>query len=372
VLTVTPPAPTCQTALPSVSLSPVSKSSVYPNAASFTLTVVNNDSAACNAGSFSIGASATGAASAGASNGVLSIAPGGTQVTTVTATPTALPGSPTNHTVTASVSRSNPVQLVQDASQLTITPPAPTCVPALPTLSVNPNNMTVEFPNPVSYTVSLTNNDSGACQASTFSLASNALFGGLPTTEVSAALSNSGLTVAPGATVTTSIVATPLVLPAQSKAYAVAAAASRVSQSGAAQSSVGLTVTPPPAGPPPAGPPPPSTVEVSISVIGSRGSVDIDPLGISCPGGCTTTIDANQWQPLTLTAIPSGNSCVQAISGCAVSGGNTCTLSAAQNYEITVEFGRCTTVGGKTGGKGRVKRIPETTDATSTGRGRRR
>lgn len=370
-LTVTPPAATCQTAPPSVTLSPISQSSVYPNGASYSLTVVNNDSSVCDPSSFSVLASATGEVSAQALNPILNIAPGATQTTTVTATPTALPSSPTDYTVAARVSRSNPSELVLDTSVLTVSPPAPTCVVALPTITVNPANGTTEYPNPVSYTVSLTNNDSAACQASTFSLTSDTLFGGLPTTEVSATLGNSGLTVAPGGTGMTVIVATPLVLPTQPKAYAVAAAASRVSQVGVAQGTVGLTVTPPPTGPPP--PPPPSTtVDVVISVIGSRGSVDLDPLGISCPGGCTTTIDVNQWEPLTLTAVPSGNSCVQAITGCDASSGNSCTLSAAQNYEITVEFGRCTSVGGKTGGKGRVSRVATTTDATSTGRGRKR
>jgi hypothetical protein len=185
---------------------------------------------------------------------------------------------------------------------------------------VSPTNGTTEYPNPVTYTVSLTNNDSAACQTTTFSLASDALFSGQSTNEVAATLGNSGLTVAPGATATTSIVATPLVLPAQSKSYSVRASASRAVQPGAAQGTVGLTVTPPPVVPPP----------------------------------------------------PSSNSCVQSITGCNASGGNTCTLSTAQNYEITVEFGRCTSVGGSSGGKGRVKRLPETTDATSTGRGRRR
>ena len=368
---VAPPAPTCQTAPPRVTLSPTAQSSVYPSGASYSLTVVNNDSPACDPGSFAILASATGAASA-SSVPVLTIAPGAAQTTTVTATPTALPTSTTNHTIAAKVSRSNPSQLVQDTSVLTVSPPTPTCVLAMPTIAVNPTNGTTEYPNPVSYTVSLTNNDSAACQASTFSLTSNALFGGLPTNEVSAALGNSGLTIAPGTTGMTVIVATPLVLPAQAKAYAVAAAASRAAQAGAAQGTVGLTVTPPPTGPPPVNPPPASTVDVIISVIGSRGSVDLDPLGISCPGGCTTTIDVNQWVPLTLTAVPSGNSCVQAITGCSAADGNSCTLSAAQNYEITVEFGRCTSVGGKSGGKSRVNRVATTTDATSTGRGRKR
>jgi hypothetical protein len=262
---------------------------------------------------------------------------------------------------------------VQDTSLLTVDPPAPTCVMALPTISVSPTNGTTEYPNPVVYTMTLTNNDSAACSASTFSLTSNALFGGLPTAEVSAAMWNSSLSASPGGTVTTAITATPLVLPAESKSYSVSAAASRAALAGTARGSVGLTVTPPPANPPVAGPPPPpppSTVDVVISMIG-RGSVDLEPLGISCPGGCTTTIDVNQWQPLTLTAIPNGNSCVQAISGCDASG-DSCTLSSAQNYEITVEFGRCTSTSGKVGGKGRVKRVATTSDATTTGRGRRR
>lgn len=361
-------APACQPAAPTVSLSPESRSTEFPKPANFTLTVVNNDSSACTVSSFSIGAGSTNLANASPSSSVLSIGPGASQTTIVTVTPTISPTGPTNHTVTASVSRSNPSQFVQDTSLLIVSPPAPTCLRSLPSISVSPANGNTQYPNPVSFTVSLANNDTAVCQSSTFSLTSKALFGGVPTSEVSAALGASGLTVAPGATASTVIVATPLALPSQVKSYAVTAVASRAVQAGSVQGTVGLTVAPPVTAPPPAS----TAVNVVVSVIGSRGTVEIEPLGIDCPGGCTASVNVDQWQPLTLTAIPSGNSCVQSLTGCSSSSGSTCTLSTAKNYEVTVEFGRCTIISGKTGGKRRVSRIPVTTDATSTGRGRKR
>ncbi len=361
-------APACQPAAPTVSLSPDSRNTEFPNPANFTLTVVNNDSSACSAGSFSISGSSTNLASTSVSASLLSIAPGASKTTIVTVTPTKSVTAPTNHTVTASVSRSNPSQLVQDTALLVVAPPALTCLRSLPSLTLSPVNGNTVYPNPLSYTVSLTNNDTAVCQSSTFSLTSSALFGGLPTNEVSAALDASGLTVAPGATASTVIAATPLVLPAQSKSYAVKAAVTRTVQSGTVQKTAGLTVTPPSIVPPPAA----TALDVVVSVVGSRGSVEIEPLGIDCADGCTTKINPDQWQPLTLTAIPSGNSCVQALTGCSSSSGNTCMWSTAKDYNITVEFGRCTSVTGKTSRNRRVRRVPLTTDATSTGRGRRR
>jgi len=157
-----------------------------------------------------------------------------------------------------------------------------------------------------------------------------------------------------------------MTLPEQSRSYIVTGRASRESQPGAVERAVGFTVMPPTADPPPT-----AVSTVQISVLGSRGSVSVSPLGLNCKTDCTITLTQEEWQTLTLQAIPSGQSCVQAIRGCEASGGNSCTLTAGVSYEIEVEFARCSRGGGsKGGGKGRVKRLAETTDATSTGRGR--
>jgi hypothetical protein len=155
-----------------------------------------------------------------------------------------------------------------------------------------------------------------------------------------------------------------MTLPEQSRSYIVTGRASRANQPGIAEGAVGFTVTPPPTDPPP--PPPTAVSTVQISVLGNRGSVSVSPLGLKCKDNCIITLNEAEWQTLTLQAVPSGQSCVQAIRGCEAGGGNSCTLTAGVSYEIEVEFARCS----RGGGKGRVKRLAETTDATSTGRGR--
>lgn len=368
--TVIPPAATCTPGLPTVNLGPTSRSVTYPASGGYTLTVVNNDDNACETSTFSISSSATGGVNTAVSSQSLSIAPGSTKTVTVSATPTVQPSEATSYAVSAGVSRANPSQFVNDESQFTVQPPA-VCAVNLPTVLVSPVSQSSQFPNPVSYLVSLTNNDSEACTTSTFSLSSGSLFNGLATSEVSTALGSGTLALAPGTTGTTTVIATPLTLPEQSRAYVVMAQANRASQGSPAVSSVGFTVVPPVVDPPP--PPATETATVQLSVLGGRGSAVVSPLGIKCTDNCTITLDADQWQQLTMQAVPSGQSCVQEIRGCDAAGGNSCTLAAGVSYEIEVEFARCSRGGGGgKGGKGRVKRLAETTDATSTGRGRTR
>ncbi len=234
------------------------------------------------------------------------------------------------------------------------------CAPNLPTLSMSPNSMSTEYPDSATYSVTLTNNDSEACGTSTFSLTSKAMFDGSATTEISSVVADPGLSIAPGATATTVIMATPMTLPEQSRAYLVTARASRESQTGAAQGAVGLTVVPPPTNPPP----PTAVSTVQISVLGKRGSVAVSPLGLSCKDNCTITLTQDEWQTLTLQAVPSGQSCVQAIRGCNAGGGSSCILTAGVSYEVEVEFAPCRRRGGgEGGGKGRVKQLADTNDA---------
>ncbi len=247
---------------------------------------------------------------------------------TVVATPTIQPTQTTSYTVSAGVVRSNPAQAVVDQSVLTVVPPA-VCAINLPTLTVSPTSMSAQYPNPVTYAVTLTNNDSDACTTSTFSLSSNTLLNGVTTFEVSSAVTSPGLSIAPGGSATTTIVATPITLPAQSRAYIITAGASRAGQPGAAQGAVEFTVVPPSTNPPPT-----AVSTVQISVLGNRGSVAVSPLGLKCKDNCTITLNEAEWQTLTLQAVPSGQSCVQAIRGCEAGGGNSCTLTAGVSYEI--------------------------------------
>ena len=364
--TVTPQ-PTCEAGLPTVSLSPNNRSVEFPNAANYTVSITNNDNEICETSVFSLNSVASGDVATSVSSSAISIAPGATKTSTLTATPTTLPEGSTNYEITARVSRPSPEQLVEDDSLLTVSPPE-VCSVSLPTLQLSPTNEETEFPNPVSYFVTLTNNDSESCSASTFSLTSNALFGGEPTSEASASIGNPALTLEAGAVANTTITATPLILPEQARAYVVTARAARAGQEDAAEGEVGFTVVPPPSDPPP--PPPVSSVTLSVQIVGGRGSVVIEPLGLICDDECTTTVPLPEWTPLTLEASGSGRSCVQEIRGCDASG-NSCSLTTAQDYEIVVEMGRCSR-GSAGKGKGRVKRLAETTSSTSTGRGRRR
>jgi hypothetical protein len=75
------------------------------------------------------------------------------------------------------------------------------CVTSNPTVSVSPSNPSGQAGNPISYTVSVTNNDSSGCTASDF-LLSTTLPGGWTTTLPSS------LNVAPGASVSTGMTKT--------------------------------------------------------------------------------------------------------------------------------------------------------------------
>jgi M6 family metalloprotease-like protein len=376
-LTVVPPA-VCAPNLPTLSVGPASQSSNYPNPVTYAVTLTNNDSAVCESSTFALSSGAllngtpTAEVSAAVSGAAMTIAPGASKSTTIVATPATLPPAIRNYTVNTQASRSGQAGVAQKSVGLTVVPPA-ICAVNLPTVVVSPVSQSAQFPNPVSYLVKLTNNDSEACTSSTFSLTSGALLGGFATAEVSTGIGSSTLTLAPGASANTSVTATPLTLPEQSRSYLVAASANRSNQASPASSTAGFTVVPPVINPPPPPPPSSETATIQITVLGSRGSSVVSPLGINCSDDCTITLNESEWQQLTLQAVPSGQSCVQAIRGCEVTGGNSCALASGISYDIEVEFARCTRGGGGgSKGKGRVKRLAETTDSTSTGRGRTR
>ncbi len=110
-LEVTYGAPVCSQADPTVVISPPSQSVTYPAAATYQATVTNNDSASCNAATFTLGSSATldGYATSQVATslgvGAVTLAPAESALLTLTATPAVEPSQATSYGLTASVSR---------------------------------------------------------------------------------------------------------------------------------------------------------------------------------------------------------------------------------------------------------------------------
>ncbi len=101
----------CVAADPTVAISPPSASTEYPAPASYQATVTNNDNAECDSASFSLSSGvtldgqATPEVDTSLSQGVLTLAPGGSSAVTLTATPAALPAQTTSYALSATASR---------------------------------------------------------------------------------------------------------------------------------------------------------------------------------------------------------------------------------------------------------------------------
>jgi M6 family metalloprotease-like protein len=239
--------PTCSTNPPTISVSPSTKSTNYPAAATYTVSVTNNDSSACSSSSYTMTSKAlyngslTSEVSTGLSNSVLTIAPGATGTTTLTATPVTQPPDARNYMVSAKAARTSPSQSAEDDAGLTVVPPLQ-CITAAPVISLSPSSRTAEFPSGTTFTATLTNNDNSACSATSFSMSAFAQLGGQTAGNISASIPAS-LSVAPGATTTTTVTVTPTSAPSTQSTYSITARATRTSPSQTVQSSSNFTVT---------------------------------------------------------------------------------------------------------------------------------
>ncbi|HKF41843.1 MAG TPA: NEW3 domain-containing protein [Thermoanaerobaculia bacterium] len=214
----------CVRANPSVSLSPgQSAGLVAGTAAAFTLSVTNNDNAACNASSFTLSnAVPTGWSAASAAS--LTVSPGATSTASLTVTS---PVSAVNGSYALSVTAKNSAATSYAATASAVYFVLnPVCVRYNPTVSLSPGTSpgTISGAD-ASFTVTVVNNDTAPCSASSFDLSASVLDGWV------SSLSTSPLALAPGASGTSTLTVTsPFGTP--DGTYAVMASASNSTVSG--------------------------------------------------------------------------------------------------------------------------------------------
>jgi hypothetical protein len=186
--------PTCTRANPLVSLSPsqsagVAAGTVVP----FTVSVTNNDNSACAASTFDVTNAAPAGWTGALTSASLSISPGASASTTlqVTSAASAVNGS---YTVSATA-KNHAATAYSAAASATYVVANPTCAPANPLVTLSPSQSAgVAAGTPVSFTLTVTNKDSGPCAAATFDLTDTAPAGW------TASFSTTALSLAAGAT----------------------------------------------------------------------------------------------------------------------------------------------------------------------------
>ena len=187
----------CVRANPTVALSPSQSQSVQPGAAvSYTVSVTNNDSAACAASSFTLQASAPAGWTATTASPSLTVSPGTTASTTLQVTSSSL-AVDRSYTVTMSATNSGASGYTGSGSATYV---IASCVRANPSVTLSPSqSQSVQPGAAVTYTISVTNNDNAACGASSFALQATAPAGWTAT------LASPSLAVNPAATTSTTL-----------------------------------------------------------------------------------------------------------------------------------------------------------------------
>ncbi|NNB94150.1 hypothetical protein HI113_09570 [Corallococcus exiguus] len=189
----------CVRSAPTLSALPSTVDVVPGGTGSYTLSVTNHDAATCGASTFTLALDSDPWGSVFSAPS-LTVSPGATATATLTVT------APSN---AGAGSRSFELGVLRDGvsvggAQLEA---RVVCVPRVPSVGFTPASATVEAGKPLTVTVMVTNNDSTACAASSFSLGATAPSGwtsGLSQTSLSLARGASGqvtLTVTPPQTV---------------------------------------------------------------------------------------------------------------------------------------------------------------------------
>ena len=160
-------APVCQNFAPSVLVSPSSQTITNTGGVNYSVIVTNNNSAACGTTSFNLARVVPANWGGGFSANSLTLSPGAQgQATFTLTTPTTLANGTYGFTVSAAETGkpagSASGSLVMNA------PVAPVCQAYAPTVVLGPSSQTITSIGWVTYTVTLTNNDSAPCGASSF------------------------------------------------------------------------------------------------------------------------------------------------------------------------------------------------------------
>ena len=179
---------TCTRTQPTLTLSPSSLSGVPGAVLTYTVSVVNNDSSACTASTFAPGSTAPSGWTNVFSSAGVTLNPGASGSFTMKKT---IPAGTAATTYPVNVSVTTPNHSRSATGSAVVT--APTCTRTQPTLTLSPASLSGLPGAVLTYTVSVVNNDSAACTASTFAPGSTAPSGWVNV------FSAAGLTLNPGA-----------------------------------------------------------------------------------------------------------------------------------------------------------------------------
>ena len=160
-------APVCQTSVPSALITPSSQTVTSTGATNYSVIVTNNNSAACGVTSFNFTRSVPANWNGSFSASSLGLSPGTQGQATFTLT---TPATLANGTYGFAVSAAETGKPAGSASGSLVmnAPPPPTCQASAPTVVFAPSSQTITSIGWVTYTVTLTNNDSVECGMSSF------------------------------------------------------------------------------------------------------------------------------------------------------------------------------------------------------------
>ncbi len=193
------PVPSCSRASPSLSLSGPSGTVAAGSTQNYTLTLTNNDSAACSSTAFSLARTVPSGWTGTLSASTMTLSPGvkSTANLAVTSTTTAT-GS--NSIGVGSASAVGSVHTASASAVYSVTAPtAAVCTRASPTVTLSGPTAAVAAGTAQSYSIGIKSNDSSACTATTYNLARSVPTGWTGT------LSASSVTVSPGANAAASL-----------------------------------------------------------------------------------------------------------------------------------------------------------------------
>ena len=194
----------CNEADPAVSATPSNPSVDAGTGVDYTVSITNNDSSGCAPATLSLSSLEPAGWVSAFSTSSLTLAPGAT--TTVTLTETVDAGSepgtyPVDVTATHETAAS-PMSHTDNVSATVTVVPDP-CVEAAPTVTASPSDQSVDPGSAAAYSVTVVNNDSATCGDAAFSMSSNEPSGW------GNSFSPTSLTLAPGASGTSTLTETP-------------------------------------------------------------------------------------------------------------------------------------------------------------------
>ena len=157
----------CAPAMPSLSVTPSAQSASAGMILQYTVSLTNKDNPYCEQSSFSLGTTLPAGWSGYVSPSTLTLAPGETGQATIAAT------SPLNAAAgvySIEVAADDPMDGAHSNAATASYEVLPACEPAVPVIAMSPSSQSGLQGATLNYTVTVTNTDNPACDASTFAL----------------------------------------------------------------------------------------------------------------------------------------------------------------------------------------------------------